>query len=459
MTDTRNRARKRLLTLLATLVVVIAVSALGIARLRGPSVTSQPVLGGGTVVTLKREALPMAMGGGTLVASTPKNVTLKLSTRDADAGAHATHAPGSKDGLVTTLSITTDTFEIAKRYRSMEGPHADYDVRVDGSLPPDGGARPRELWWWKGALIELFDENDRPLGQEFMCHLNIDVDAKGRESEFPTTKVNVKRLLTLTQGEPRFELPAGVGLPVASDEVWSFVFQVLNHNRDGVFHAKQRLTLYFVRDADLFAPIDALTWHGTYIWVSVSKSDPDALAWDEKQCHCCTPLGPRALEATNNSRAGRATDPEGRVIVGHWTVPPGKNTWAFPLSRAAPEFAPDGERLFATWTHVHPFATEVRLIAHAPGCDPKVVARSEIESVSGDAGVGLKAIRSPAFADGAELPHGATYELAVDYDNTSGRAQDSMTSFGMFVDDRAWKRPEWAERATSGMDSSCGLGP
>jgi hypothetical protein len=450
---------QRVTVLVAVLVAVTVASVAVVVRSSARAAASHgPVAVSDMVVVPVHHDSPstsMAMGGGTLVASTPKSVILRTLPPSRAPGAAP---PGAKDGLVTTLEITTDTFEIAKRYRSMEGPHADYALRVDGSLTADAGAHPRELWWWKGATIELFDEHDHPLGQEFMCHMNIDLDPKARDAEFPSTKTNLGRLLTLTQGEPRFELPAGWGVPVASDEVWNMVFQVLNHNRDGVFHVKQRLTLYFVRDADLFAPIDPLTWHGSFVWASVSKSDPDALAWDEQQCHCCSPLGPRTLEATNNVGVGHATDPQGRVIVGHWTVPPGKNTWSFPLARSAPEFAPKGERMFATWTHVHPFATEVRLVAHEPGCAPKVVARSAVESQQGGL-IGLKRIDSPTFADGAPLPTGAAYELAVDYDNTSGRPQDSMTSFAFFVDDRAWRRPGWATRAQGTMDASCGLGP
>jgi len=460
---------RRTYALLGALFVVVACGALAVMRLnaRAPTTYTWPA----SSASMRPDPLPVLTAGGDTVGTAPESVTLLTlapspsaspdagARAGADAAAPAPPRPGTKDGLVTTLTITTEPFEIRKRYRSMEGPHADYDLRADGTLRASAPSRPRELWWWKGASIELVDDAGRPLGQEFMCHMNIDVDARARDTAFPGTRVHTRRLLTLTQGEPRFELPAGWGVPVASDEMWSLVFQVLNHNREGTFRVRQRLTLYFVRDADLFAPIDALTWHAAYVWVSLSKSDADAVAWDEKQCGCCAPLA-RALEATNNVPAGRAHDPAGRTLVGHWTVPPGKNTWTFPVARAAPEFAPKGQKLFAAWTHVHPFASEVRLVAHAPGCAPQVVAKSTIDSLQGGL-VGLSQIRSPVFPEGAPLPDGAAFELAVDYDNTSGRAQDSMTSFGMFVDDPAWKRPAWAERGQNpiDMDGSCGVGP
>jgi hypothetical protein len=232
------------------------------------------------------------------------------------------------------------------------------------------------------------------------------------------------------------------------------MFQVLNHNRDGKFRVKQRLTLYFLRDADLFAPIDALTWYAGSLWVPLDKSTPEARAGDDKTCHCCVPLG-RALEATNNVMAGRLVDEAGRTLVGHWVVPPGTSTWSYPLARYVPREAQE-RRLFATWTHVHPFAREARVIAHAPGCAPQTVAKTAIESVGGDL-VGLKSVRSFSSAEGAAIPPNSTLEISVDYDNTSGRPQDSMTSLGLFVGADDWKRPEWASRAKDSDMDSCGL--
>jgi hypothetical protein len=369
-------------------------------------------------------------------------------------GAAETNAgPGKEDGLVSTLTVSTPPFEIDRRYRSMEGPFATYRVRLDGG---DGKAiKPRELWWWKGARIEILDENDRVLDQEFMCHLNLDVDFSFRTTELGQVPGST-RLLTLTQGELSFSLPTGRGVPVASDEGWTIMFQVLNHNRDGKFRVRQRLSLYFVRDVDLFRPIDSTAFYAAAIWTPVDKSSPDALRFDAESCHCCSPLA-RALEAPNNILQSRQADEFGRVLVGHWTVPPGKGTWTYPFARSAPRFDPKGKRLYATWTHLHPFATEARLSVLAPGCEPKVVARSSIESLR-DGRTGLVKITSFFDPKGIPLPEVGDYEVAVDYDNTSGRAQDSMTTLGVFVDDDGWKRPPWAIRAQnkSGIEESCG---
>ena len=421
------------------------------------SKTSPPDLAAAPSARAARERALAALPPGRVLGAPASIAADEVTRRTLTKAETAADVPGASEGLVTTLTVTTAPFDIKRRFRSMEGPYADIKVRVDAIASADAGAGPRELLWWKGAKIELLDVEDKPLGQEFMCHLNIDVSPDFRRSVMGA-EPSSSRLLTLTQGELSFALPKALGLPVASDETWLLMFQVLNHNRDGEFRVKQRLTMYFVRDVDLFMPIEPASWQATSIWVPVDKSSPDALAFDKSTCDCCLPLT-RGLEATNNILTGRNIDGAGRVIVGHWTVPPGTSTWAYP-PRLGKGFPRKDQRLHATWTHLHPFATEVRLSAHKPGCAPAVVARSSIESLR-DGRVGLVKVKSLVSEEGVALPGDATYELAVDYDNTSGRPQDSMTSLGMFVNDDTWKRPDWAVRAqnTSGMDGSCGVGP
>ena len=382
--------------------------------------------------------------------SPPSSTAPERVARTSVDAQHADEAViGREDGMVTMVTITTPVFEITKRYRSMEGPHGDYAIRVDSGGP----APPRELWWWKGARIEILDEDGHPLSQEFMCHLNIDVDPRARRALVGLD--GTKRILTLTQGELSFALPRGRGLPVASDETWSFMFQVLNHNRDGVFRVRQRLTLFFVRDADAFAPIDAVNAYAASVWVPLDKPTDDSKSFDLAQCHCCAPLG-RALEAPNGVSGMQMVDDVGRTLVGHWVVPPGKSTWSYPIHGYVPK-SDKPRALYATWTHVHPFATSVRLVAHKPGCAPRTVATSTVESLR-DGRIGLASIRSFGSVEGEAIPAGATLEVAVDYDNTTGRAQDSMTSLGLHVGADEWKRPDWASRTRPKDMDSCGLG-
>jgi hypothetical protein len=344
----------------------------------------------------------------------------------------------SADGALTTLTVTTPPFEITRRYKSMEGPYATIPVRVDGAALPAGGKAPkRELWWWKGARIEMLDEHGAPLDQEFMCHANVDVDLDAGASL--GLRRSTPRLVTLTQGELAFSLPEGRGLPVASDETWSLMFQVLNHNRDGVFRVKQRLVLTFVRDADRAAPIAAVEPYAGSIWVPLEEAAGEPYA-DEAACPCCAPPAV-GVEAASNVR--RFVDDAGFTLAGHWVVPPGRHTWSYPLVGGLGRPRPD-KRIFATWTHVHPFATEVRLLAHDAGsCGAKVVTTTTIDSLT-DGRVGLATIRSLSSAEGIPVPAAGSFEIAVAYDNPTGRAQDSMTSLGVYASADDFTRPAWA---------------
>jgi hypothetical protein len=74
-------------------------------------------------------AVPAA--GQNLVAPasrTPEKVEVQTLGAGADVS-------GAADGLVTTVTITTPAFEIARRYRSMGGPYAQYEQRLE---PPAG---------------------------------------------------------------------------------------------------------------------------------------------------------------------------------------------------------------------------------------------------------------------------------------------------------------------------------
>jgi hypothetical protein len=342
------------------------------------------------------------------------------------------------DGMLTTLTVTTPPFEINRRYKSMEGPYAMIDVRVDGSGTADGKAAKRELWWWKGARIEMLDEHGTPLDQEFMCHANVDADPAARALSLGVRR-STPRLLTLTQGELAFSLPEGRGLPVASDETWTIMFQVLNHNRDGVFHVKQRLVLTFVRDADRTAPIAAVVPYAGSIWVPLEEAAEEPQG-QQGACHCCAPpvLG---VEAASNVR--RFVDETGVTLAGHWVVPPGRRTWSYNFMGGLGRPQPD-RRIYATWTHVHPFATEVRLLAHdATSCDEKLVTTTTIESLT-DGRVGLANIHSFSSKEGAPVPAAGSFELEVAYDNPTGRDQDSMTSLGVYVGADDFTRPAWA---------------
>ena len=371
----------------------------------------------------------------------------------------------SPEGPLTVVRVTTpDAFKIEKRYRSMEGPWQRVEIRPEktpewATLAASCGAKTKELLWWKGATIEVVDaETGQNLGPEFMCHLNLDVDARAQQAAFPGWPWSPARLLTLTQGEMHFELPPGYGVPFPSDAVFTALFQVLNHNRDGKFKVRQRLTLYFVRDRDLFVPLQPVTWYVPFVFLPLDGNLPAGAESDRKLCPCCVQM-PTALNAPNNTSNGTWTDVSGRRMSGHWQVPPGRREWRTPAILSSPGFPVADSRVVASWSHVHPFCEDLRLIHHDPKCGPVEILRNTVVSLGGGK-VGLDKIRSFHSTEGVPLPPGS-YEVAVSYHNTSPKPQDSMASLGLYLTLPTFLRPEWASRADNANPDaiSCGTPP
>jgi hypothetical protein len=365
----------------------------------------------------------------------------------------ATGGKSTAEGrLIALRTITPEIFEINRRYRSMEGPYQRVEVAINQSpdwavAVPRSPDQPqqRELVWWKGVSIEVIDaETEKNAGPEFMCHLNLDID-KGRHAQaFPGWQAATERMVTLTQGEMHFELPEGYGVPMASDDGMIALFQVLNHNRDGNFRVRQRMTLYFIRDRDLHRPLQAVSWSIPYVILPTDGNLPAGASSDQKLCPCCMKM-PAVLNAPNNTLSGLWDDANGRRLSGHWQVPPGKNEWRTPVALTEPTFPRSGSRLVATWSHVHPFCEQLRLLYLDPRCGEVEIVRNTVRSLGGGK-VGLKSIHSYQSPVGLELAPGA-YEVSVTYNNTGDKPQDSMATLGLFFTDPTFSRPDWASRS------------
>jgi len=64
-----------------------------------------------------------------------------------------------------------------------------------------------------------------------MCHSNLDIDMERHRDLFQWKKQVSTRLFTLSQGQFDITFPAGFGLPIFSDEVFSLNTQVLKSGR------------------------------------------------------------------------------------------------------------------------------------------------------------------------------------------------------------------------------------
>src|SRR5579883_1210955 len=108
---------RRTYALLGALFVVVACGALAVMRLnaRAPTTYTWPA----SSASMRPDPLPVLTAGGDTVGTAPESVTLLTlapspsaspdagARAGADAAAPAPPRPGTKDGLVTTLTITT----------------------------------------------------------------------------------------------------------------------------------------------------------------------------------------------------------------------------------------------------------------------------------------------------------------------------------------------------------------
>jgi len=343
------------------------------------------------------------------------------------------------DGPVQKREVISRTLDITRRYNAMEGPYDVYTIDMASLL----GSSPHnsELWWFKGAKIDVLDENYKPYGQEFLCHASLEYNLEQRRTLFPTLDSNMFRLITFTQGCTEFVLPRGTGIPVSSEETWSVTFQTLNFNRDGHFKVHERMTFYFVRDKDLAHPLKALKAYTPY--VTVSLGDEKGIPMSNPDCPCCLPVS-QGKNAPNNMPNGVFPSRDrSRPLTGHWVVPTGEHEWSTPVMEIVNSFPQaQGSILHAAWSHVHPFCTELDLIEHKPGCHAEVLVKSDVVSKGGGE-LGLKKIGGFTSEEGIKLDPNAQLELRVKYNNTTGHEVDSMGIMGLFLEDTAWRKPDW----------------
>ncbi|MGH9553061.1 MAG: hypothetical protein ACRD3W_27020, partial [Terriglobales bacterium] len=186
--------------------------------------------------------------------------------------------PKITEGPVTEAVVTAGPFDIHRKYRSMEGPFVNLDIKIADLLAsktvdcPEGmvnfseggatvpgmtrakveapkmmGAHPDsanyetpqgvvkgpdkpEMYWLKGIKLEVLDENNKVMPTaEFICHWNIDIDPDIHNMMFADAHpVTNTRLDSISQGETAQFFPTGYGFPVATNEIWHLSFQAAN---------------------------------------------------------------------------------------------------------------------------------------------------------------------------------------------------------------------------------------
>jgi cyclophilin family peptidyl-prolyl cis-trans isomerase len=398
-------------------------------------------------------------------------------------GSNASQAPQAslKEGPVSQVTITAGPFDIHRKYRSMEGPYTNFSgtiadmvaskniilpesrvnfVEGNSSAAPsmkvstdsdngnvqglvDASQSDRMLYWLKGIKLEVLDENDHVLPTaEFICHYNLDVDPEFRNKVFPEGERCVSsRIVTITQGQTEVSFPEGFGVPVASDERWSMVFQAANRTTTEHKRVKHRCTMYFLKDSALVYPIKPLHWFAPYIRVVLDKDSPEIRQAEKQNCPSCFGLS-MGVNAPNNTKDGIFTDPAGRRVSGHWVIPPGIHTYRSIVDESLdPGFSARDRVIHAVWSHLHPLCTNFSL--YKCSGDSRQVVFSNNETTKTSPGLEIQHIDYLSSKEGIPMPSKAKYELEVTYNNTTGEPQDSMSVAGIFFADTTFARPEW----------------
>jgi hypothetical protein len=326
--------------------------------------------------------------------------------------------------LERSTEVLSEVFTIDRKYRSMQGPESTTTGALLDSDPP-------ELLWIIGYRAQMVDAaGTAEMPAEFMCHTNLNVDMEEHRQRFAWTKNASPRLFTLSQGQSEVRFPAGFGVPILSDETLSVGMQVLNLNVEGQsFAVRHRVTIEYVRDRDLPAPMQPLYMKAAAGMVSLAANpgyyaidQPDAGAHGEG----CLP-GERAHGRVLEDRYGGK-------FSGHWVVKPGHEENHTNVTRSMNLSFDTTVHYVAT--HLHPFAQSLELRDLTTGSS---VYTSRARNF--DDKIGLAAVDHYSSPEGFALYHDHEYELVSVYDNTSAEDQDSMAVLFLYVLDEQYQRP------------------
>ena len=344
----------------------------------------------------------------------------------------------SEEIPVQSKVILSDVYTIDRKYPSMRGPYGVQEVQLG-----EAGS-PSELLWVTGyRAVMVGPDGEEAASPEFMCHSNLDIDMERHRDLFPWKKQASTRLFTLSQGQFDIAFPAGFGLPIFSDEVFSLNTQVLNHNIEGqTFQVRHKIEIDYVRAADLKTPLRPLFMAAATGLVSLEGQgeqgedayfnvrNPDA---EDHGPGCLIGLG-----ATQHTYK----DAFGRKFSGHWTVKPGREvnrtlatTWMQ---------LPFDTTVHYIGVHLHPFAESLELRDLTTG---KTVFKSKVRGTPEH--IGIEHVEYFSSPEGISVYTGHEYELVSTYNNTTDVDQDSMAVMFLYLLDKELQKTNLARLTQS----------
>src|SRR5262249_24085203 len=159
----------------------------------------------------------------------------------------------------------------------------------------------------------------------------------------------------ITQGQNSIMLPAGFGVPLASDEKIQMGLQAANRSTDQHRRIKIQCIFYFSKDKEVKKPMQALTLKPTSI--NVIRKKGGAAAKVDSNCSACVEASEGEDAPNDLNHMFMHNGCNGEVRSAHWVVPPGVHAYRDPISKnECPEFALNGP-IRAAQVHVHPYCT------------------------------------------------------------------------------------------------------
>lgn len=338
---------------------------------------------------------------------------------------------------VHTRTITSKPYRIDKKYASMRGPYGFDDVRLLDTEKP-------ELLWIVGYKTTVVDAaSEAEMSQEFMCHANLDFDARDYYGRFPTAPPISGRVFTLSQGQQDIRFPEGFGIPVTSDLPITLATQVLNLNIDDPkgLQVKHRVDIHFVRDSEVQGEMIPLFQGAAEGFKALGDARFYGFSGDEVQEEL-EELGAGCSPGTAAMAGDADKDAHGQQFTAHWVVPPGEEVNVTNVTRFLN--LPYDTTVHYIAVHLHPFAEKLVL---KDLTDDKVLFEARVTPTPDK--IGIERIDHYASAEGLPLYKDHQYELTSYYNNTSGHDVDSMAVMYMYLRDKKFQKPDLSKAASA----------
>ncbi len=301
----------------------------------------------------------------------------------------APSAPGVPAAAVVAAThsrvVDVGPLRIDGIYHSMEGVHQRVALDTAG------------IGWITGFRTEVLDAaTDAPLGDEYFCHSQIQLDTGAR-------------LMVAATGIPELRLPAGFGIPLAQilgdlDEPWrgvSMLGMVLNNYEEEL---DREVKLRFVVD-----------------YVGAGAASAEAAASVESLYRASVTVLPddtvEVLEGDGDSLWPSSLPETAKGKVGHWMVPSGRQI----VRQRHRGFLPGVTQVHYGVVHMHNHGTSMKLTDVTDGT---VLWETSVKRDADRPQI----LEIPVYssADGFTMYPDHEYEIESVYDNTSDEPVDAM---------------------------------